>query len=364
MQLWNNRFSSFWRPINERLNALRSLLLGKGAPLKIITYRGYGRKDQIFLQGRVIKDKFIVVDLTDSKWRNFINSFKRFRSYEIPNAKLDIQVGSHHFEVTTDGEGYFTLEQRLNPPLPPTEHLWQQAHVQLKKIPGKKVEVEATGDFILPTNANFGIISDIDDTIIKTEVTSLLKLRTLYLTILKNAGSRKAFLKVNAFYQALAKGPAGEGNNPFFYVSNSPWNLYDLLDDFIQINFLPTGPILLRDFGVTPDKMPDDYLGHKHYSVRKILKTYPDFPFILIGDSGEKDADIYLSVAREFPEQVAAIYIRDVRSRRRAHRIKQMIEDEPVVNMFLVRNFEEAAEHAIASGLINQMVFENFKKSG
>lgn len=359
MQLWNNRFSTFWRPLNRRFNAMRSRWLRPYSPLKILTYRGYGRRDKVFLQGRVVKDKFINVNIADSKWRNFVNTFKRFRSYEIPGAHLEIKIGQHQFELKTDSEGYFTLNQPFQPLLESPVDFWQKAQIKLVRIPKKDVEVETVGDFIVPTNASLGIISDIDDTIIKTEVLSLLKLRTLYLTILKNAGSRKAFLQVGAFYQALAKSFDGEGNNPFFYVSNSPWNLYDLLDDFIQLNYLPPGPILLRDFGVTPEKMPADYLSHKHYSVCQIIRTYPDFPFVLIGDSAEKDADIYLEVAKEFPDRVAAIFIRDVRSRKRAERIRQLIAAAPDVNIHLVRNYAEAADHAVKAGLIDGKLFES-----
>lgn len=362
MQIWNNRFSSFWRPLNRRYNAFKARLLRPYTPIKIFTFRGYGRRDKIFLQGRVIKDKFINVELSDSKWRNFVNTFKRFRSYEIPDAQLEIKIGQHQFELKTDSEGYFTLDEPLDPPLQAPVAFWQNAFIKLNYIPNQELEVESLADFIVPTNASFGIISDIDDTIIKTEVLSLLKLRTLYLTILKNAGTRKSFLQVAAFYQALAQGSNKKAINPFFYVSNSPWNLYDLLDDFIQLNQLPPGPVLLRDFGVTPDKMPTDYLGHKHYSVCKIIQTYPDFPFILIGDSAEKDADIYLSVARTFPGRVAAIFIRDVRSRKRAQRIRELIESAPDVNIHLIQNYAEAASHASNAGLIDPSLFEELNK--
>ena len=92
--------------------------------------------------------------------------------------------------------------------------------------------------------------------------------------------------------------------------------------------------------------------------VCKIIQTYPDFPFILIGDSAEKDADIYLSVARSFPGRVAAIFIRDVRSRKRAQRIRALIESAPDVNIHLIRNYGEAATHAAAAGLIDFQLFE------
>ena len=68
------------------------------------------------------------------------------------------------------------------------------------------------------------------------------------LTLLHNAHTRLPFEGVAGFYQALQRGRDGEAYNPVFYVSNSPWNLYDLLEDFLDVHGIPRGPLLLRDW--------------------------------------------------------------------------------------------------------------------
>ncbi len=144
-----------------------------------------------------------------------------------------------------------------------------------------------------------------DDTVIHTGITNVLF--AAQLTFLQNAKTRKPLTGVGALYKALARGTESEAANPVFYVSNSAWNMYDLLRDFIDLNDMPKGPLLLCDIGLNSDSK-----NHKIDTVKSLLKRYPELPAILVGDSGQHDAQIYLEVAEVFPERVKAIYIRDV----------------------------------------------------
>lgn len=341
--------------------------LGRYLPVTVASYRGFGRENYLYLTGRVLRDKAIISQWEDSPWRNLVNNLKRFNSREVNQAEVEISFGGHHFHLMTDSEGYFRIDQPLDPPLPRVEHvspLWHTANIRVKKIPSEPLDLSVNADVLIPAHACLGIISDIDDTVLKSDVTGLLKLRTIYLTMLKNAGSRLAFRQVSAFYRSLSVGPDGAFNNPFFYVSNSPWNLYDLLADFLDLNELPRGPVLLRDFGLPHEVLPASHLGHKHAITRHIMNTYPELPFVLIGDSGEKDTDIYLSISREFPGRIRAIYIRDVLSPGRAKRVSKLIEKEAKVPSLLIRHYEEAASHAASLGLCSLSMFDKFAKSG
>lgn len=339
------------------------LKLGSKKPLAIQAYRGFGNRNYLFLSGRVLRDKAISRGARDSAGRNFINTVKRFNSTEINNAQLQVNFAGETFHLRTDAEGYYTLDTHLSTPLPPPPQeppFWQEATVELLQIPGQKVYVKQTAEVLIPGAAtSFGIISDIDDTILETYVTSWLKWRMIYLTILKNAFSRQAFPHVSAFYQAMRRGPDGEAYNPFFYVSNSPWNLYDLLKEFLDLNKLPRGPIMLRDFGLPYKDLPYNYLGHKHEQIIRILQLYPDLPFILIGDSGEKDTDIYKAVVQAFPGRIKAIYIRDVLSKNRALRVQKILSSIPEVPSLLVGSYQQAAEHAAQHGLISSSAFDS-----
>jgi phosphatidate phosphatase APP1 len=162
------------------------------------------------------------------------------------------------------------------------------------------------------------------------------------------------FAGVKEFYKALQLGRNGKRNNPFFYVSSSPWNLYDLLTDFMDLNEIPAGPLLLRDFGLNDEKTPSGHMGHKFKEISNILNAYPQLPFVLIGDSGQEDPKIYHEVVKKFPGRIAAIYIRDVQLKDRekiALDISQALFTEKV-EMVIVDNTVEAAEHAAKIKLI------------
>ncbi|NUO01301.1 MAG: DUF2183 domain-containing protein [Saprospiraceae bacterium] len=329
----------------------------------IIAYRGYGRADQVFLKGRILQNRSIFrSEDKDTAWQNFVKTLRRFNSHEVSGAELEVRIGDNVFEVKSDVEGYFHLEANLPKKLTALKTPWASAQITLRSPSYTSGRLQSPSDLLLPKNAGFGIISDIDDTILKTDVTSLLKLKMLYLTFLKNASSRKAFREVGAFYQALERGPKEKSSNPFFYVSNSPWNLYDLLEDFLIINDLPKGPILLRDFGIPYQSNPVGYKGHKYEHAARIMQTYPHLPFVLIGDSGENDADIYLELSRAFPGQVRAIYIRDVRHIKRSQRVSQLIREVADVDIRLIPNYREAALHAADKGLISKLCFDRLRK--
>jgi phosphatidate phosphatase APP1 len=157
-----------------------------------------------------------------------------------------------------------------------------------------------------------------------------------------NARTRKPFPGVAAFYRALHS-----DLNPVFYVSKSPWNLYAPLIEYLEIQGLPLGPLLLRDFGWRAEK------EHKEKAIEDILRTYPKLKFVLLGDSGEKDPEIYAGVVRRHSERIRAIYIRSVNPKR-ISAIEALATEvaKTGCQLVLAPEAEPAAAHAAAEGLI------------
>lgn len=175
-------------------------------------------------------------------------------------------------------------------------------------------------------------------------------------TLLGNAYTRLPFEGVSAFYRALTFGTGPSADNPIFYVSSSPWNLYDLLQDFFHIEELPNGPLFLRDFGITPEQfIVGGHGSHKREAIDELLETHPELPFLLIGDSGQEDPEIYAAVARDHPERILVVYIRDVTTEKRNHEVKAIAAElkETGVEMVLVKDSLEAARDAVGSGFIS-----------
>lgn len=333
--------------------------LGLNKPVQIVPYRTYGTQSRIYVKGRVLQNKNIMAATDkDTVWNNLLNMYKRFETDEVPNTRIKIELGSQTHEVLTDKEGYFVFD--LNPDEPIlNEKLWHSVKLMLEDapIPFQKGLTAFAEVMIPPVDAEYGVISDIDDTIIQTGVTNLLAMSRT--TFLHNFRTRLPFAGVAAFYKSLQLGRNGKRNNPFFYVSSSPWNLYDLLIDFLDHNQIPEGPLLLRDFGLEP-KEKKGHLEHKLSEIKKILEAYPLLNFVLIGDSGQEDPAIYQTVAQQFPGRILAIYIRDVllpERKKIAVKISGLLAAEKL-DMIIVENSVEAAAHAAEKGLILPQALE------
>jgi phosphatidate phosphatase APP1 len=339
--------------VDDLILSLRSRL-GKIDPLQIVPYRTYGTNNRLYIKGRVLEENPVKKSsAVDSIWMNLLSMYQRFESDEIPGAKLKITIAEEEFIIQTDQEGYFVMDIHTATILP-WEDMWQEVSIELVDAPvAFKKPLVTTGQVLVPQpDAEYGIISDIDDTIVKTGATSLLAMSRN--TFFHNAHTRLPFAGVKEFYKSLQLGRNGKRNNPFFYVSSSPWNLYDLLIDFMDLNEIPEGPLLLRDFGLNQSGTPQDHMGHKFKEIENILNTYPRLPFVLIGDSGQEDPNIYREVVKKFPDRILAIYIRDVQLRDR-EKVAMDISKELLgekVEMVIVDNTVEAAEHAAKNHLI------------
>ena len=329
--------------------------LGINRPLHIVTYRTYGAGSRLYVKGRVLENKNIIKSVKDhTTFQNILNMYKRFETDEVRNAELRLTFNEKEYTVFTDEEGYFTIN--LHSSIEITEgDMWHEVSLELIGAPyGFAPDIKAEAEVLIPpTDAEYGIISDIDDTIVKTSAIDLLAMSRN--TFFHNAYTRLPFAGVSEFYKALQLGRNGKRNNPFFYVSSSPWNLYDLLRDYMDLNEIPPGPLLLRDFGLQENGgLPQGHMGHKFKEIKQILETYPHLNFILIGDSGQEDPVIFREVVKNFPGRILTIYIRDVQHADREKIAVEIAQDlkSHQVDMIVVDETVEASKHAAAAGLI------------
>jgi phosphatidate phosphatase APP1 len=319
--------SSLWRRLARRWRD----------PLIILPYLGYGTAQKLAVRGRVLEDEgFLPTADADSRWRNLVRFYKRLESDEVPGARLRARFLGLEKETTTDNEGYFSLSLEPRGRLGPGA--WQEVELELLE---PQAGIEAIARVLVPPQrARFGVISDIDDTIVSSHVAN--KLKMILTVALSNARTRKPFKGVAAFYRALHAGV-----NPLFYVSKSPWNLYAPLLEYLEVQGLPLGPLMLRDFGISLKK------NHKTEAIEDILRTYPKLKFILIGDSGEEDPEIYSDIVHRFPQRIRVIYIRSVEPKR-IPAVEKLIKEAAKrgCQLVLAPDSEFAAAHAATEGLI------------
>ncbi|MEQ9438649.1 MAG: DUF2183 domain-containing protein [Cyclobacteriaceae bacterium] len=332
-------------------------------PVLIMPYRGFGNRSSVRLTGRILEDEGITPAMnTDSRWRNMVSMFKRFNSDEIPFARLRATFQGQTQDVQSDDEGYFHLNFPVKEAMLDPNLMWYPVQLELlDQIVNGQEEVEAVGEVLIPDQkSEFGVISDIDDTVLISETNQLFKV--IKLSVMENALTRMPFEGAAGFYRALAKGSHGNYHNPFFYVSSSPWNLYDVLKDFFKANNIPKGPILLRDIGISPTKfIKEKHNDHKLEKIRSILDAYPDLKFVLIGDSGQHDPEIYRQVVQEYPQRILVIYIRDVSQGPRDVQIDQIRDQLTGEGVAMVRcaDTEMAAKHALDMGLIKASTLQD-----
>jgi phosphatidate phosphatase APP1 len=317
-------------------------------------YLTYGNEDRLLVRGRVLQARAIEPAREDaSLWENLKNAYRRFESDEAPFAEVELGFGDLRARVVADEEGYFEQWLDLPEPLPADRDVLQHVDVALlSPLRDGQGVARSRATVVVPDRcAEFGTISDVDDTVLRSGATNVLRMASKVL--FGNARTRLPFEGVGALYRALHRDV-----NPIFYVSSSPWNLYDVLVEFFDIHGIPLGPIVLRDWGIrATELLPTSHGSHKLDAIASILTTYPQLPFLLIGDSGQEDPEIYTEVVRRFGEQIVGIYIRDVTGRtERSDEIEALAAEVARTGQEqrLVPDTVTAARHAVEQGRISE----------
>ena len=308
----------------------------------ISPYRSFGRDRELLIRGRVLVDKRITrATAAEPLWRNMLNTYRRFQTDELAGARVVASYRDSVVESVTDDEGHFSI--RLAPAAPLDDAIWHDVNLHLPDH-----HTTAVAHVLVPAaGAQFGVISDIDDTIVRTNATSLLGMTR---SIIRNAAARLPFEGVADLYRALHV-----ERNPIFYVSSSPWNLYELLHDYMDLNGIPQGPMLLQDWGIDEATLVlASHTAHKLAQVQTLVDFYPELKWVLIGDSGQHDPEIYLRVIQAHPNRILAAFIRDVTSDLRDKGVARILEESNAagVEMLYVQDSAEALKHARRIGIV------------
>jgi phosphatidate phosphatase APP1 len=325
-------------------------------PYEVVAYRGYGNGTRVLIRGRAQEcENTPRSTATDSTWRNLLSTYKRIEADPLAHAQVVARIAGVERTMVADDEGFFREWIALPAPLP-TDKPWQPFELELvAPVRADQGPVKTTGLVrILEPSAAFGVISDLDDTVIQSHVANFLQaVRTV---MLGNARTRLPFPGVAAFYAALEKGVDGTRSNPIFYVSSSPWNIYDVIGEFLELQRMPMGPICLRDWDIELSALKSSRIKtHKEPLIREILELYPTLPFILIGDTSQKDPEIYREITKTHPGRILAIYIRNVSSTPERSAAVQALAEEVLASgssLILADDTDAAARHSADNGWI------------
>lgn len=317
----------------------------------LLAYRGFGSPRKAYVQGHVCRGMALHRPRTkQSAWKNFWALVKLYLVRTVPKAEVVLTFEGQRYVTETNQRGFFEFTIVPGAMRPG----WHTCHLELRStlVEGQEV-VEVETEVLIAEEFPFGLISDVDDTFLVSHVTK--RTRKLYTLLTKNARTRRPVEGVVDFYRALTRVEHGRPN-PMFYVSSSEWNLYEFLVNFTKWNHLPKGVLQLKRIKNSPlDFLRSGFGSHEHKydKMMKVLELFPDRQFILIGDNGQHDPQLYLRAVRQYRDQIKGVYIRGVKRSHREAVDKLLVEvTEAGIPALQFVHVREALTHARQQGWI------------
>lgn len=224
--------------------------------------------------------------------------WRQFFTTQVGFLPVTVRAGDKVISTKTDRSGYIDVlveDHGLEPG-------WHEVTIEAataEPITAKVLVVKPT--------ARFGVVSDIDDTVMITWLPRAVL--AAWNSWVRHTNTRKPVPGMAQFYRELLE---DFPDAPVFYLSTGAWNTLPTLEVFLTLNGFPTGPLMLTDWGPTPTGIFRSGQEHKKTQLRNLIITFPDIEWFLIGDDGQHDPLILDELAREHPRHVAGIAIRQL----------------------------------------------------
>ncbi len=281
-------------PVSRLEGRVRSFvgprLLAQGWTPRVVPFTGYGRPQQVRLLARVL--------LTPPGQESpgvAQRGWRRFLSAPAGRVQVRVEIGGVEHVTRSDRDGY--VDELVRGEFAPG---WATA---LWSVAGRE-PVEAAVRVVAP-GTSFGVVSDIDDTVIVTMLPRpLVAFRNAFLL---HEDDRRPVRGMSRMYRELAR---AHPDLPFVYLSTGAWNVAPPLSRFLHRHGYPAGPMLLTDWGPTEQAVFRSGREHKRTQLRRLFEELPHVRWLLVGDDGQADPVIYAEAAHEHPQHVAGIVIR------------------------------------------------------
>lgn len=304
-------------------------------------YDSFGTPEKFTVIGRVYKKKNIKPELTsDSKLKNVIRNIKYFTPDGIESIDVNVIAGGLSRIARTDNKGFFRAEFS-NTTLP------VGVSPLSAKLVANKYKYETPKEEIVIDKINstkIGIISDIDDTVKYTGVDN--KLNMIKKILVGNYKTDKQIPGVSALYKGILSETQSSDVGSVHYVTGSPSTLYSRIQNFLKLNNFPQGSLAMKSKGSLVAPTPSDTYNYKLSRIRPIMNAYPNKKFIMFGDTTQKDADVYLKIKQEFPQNVIGIYINNA--------TKANPNDPKYSGTLVTDSAIDAAQDLLKKGIITQ----------
>ncbi len=279
---------------DTRANALVGRALRqRGWVPRVLPLTGYGGPGWVRVLARVLL-------APPGTPREALGDRRGWRHFLTPSATgvpVTIRLGDTTHVVTADHDGY--VDVRLPSALPAG---WQSAELTVGDRRAVEVPLRVVG-----TGTRLGLLSDIDDTVIVTMLPQpLVAFRNAFLV--RGSARRPVPAMADLYREVVAAQP----DVFVVYLSTGAWNTAGALADFLARHGYPRGPLLLTDWGPTPDAWFRSGQDHKRAQLARLFEELPQLRWLLVGDDGQHDPSLYAEASRAHPGTVSAIVIRQL----------------------------------------------------
>ncbi|KHK98968.1 ACP synthase [Microbacterium mangrovi] len=265
----------------------------RGLVPTVTAFPGYGGEDWVRVLGRVLITSPIP-SKSDGEYAR-VRGWRSFVAVPIGFAQVSITVGGVTHEVVADRGGVVdaVLPARLSPG-------WQTLTMTVED--GDAVEARV---FIVGADVRFGVVCDIDDTVMVTSLPRPLIAAWNSFVIDEHARQPVPGMAV-LMNRIVGENPGA----PVVYLSTGAWNVGPTLARFLARHLFPPGAMLLTDWGPTHDRWFRSGSDHKSTNLARLAEEFPQVTWLLIGDDGQHDEQIYKTFTQAHPDRVASIAIR------------------------------------------------------
>lgn len=263
-----------------------------GWDVTLIAYTGYGTPEWIRVMARVLLRR---PETKPRRRAANVRGWRSFATLPAKNVPVLIEAGGVRHETNADRSGMIDTVVRAELPSG-----WQT--VRLSSLDAEPVEAPVR---IVEPGVRFGVISDIDDTVMVTALPR--PLLAAWNTFVLDEHARMAVPGMAVLYERLTLAHPGA---PVLYLSTGAWNVAPTLTRFLSRHLYPAGPLLLTDWGPTADRWFRSGREHKRATLARLATEFPDVRWLLVGDDGQHDQEIYAEFAAAHPENVAGVAIR------------------------------------------------------
>ena len=280
--------------IEDRWHALlERWLRRRGWSPRVIVYTGYGADGWVRVLARVL----LAPAHTAPRELRLGRGWRRFLSASAAAVEVTVEVGGRTHLVRSSRGGY--LDCVLAAELPPG---WNEVRLTAEAAPAVTGRVR-----VVDPSAGLGVVSDIDDTVIVTALPR--PLLAFWNTFVRHETRRRPVRGMATLYAEIGR---AEPDAPFFYLSTGAWNVAPVLEQFLSRHSFPPGPLLMTDWGPTADSWFRSGQEHKRRELRRLLDELPQVRWLLVGDDGQHDPEIYAEAAEAAPAQLRGVVIRQL----------------------------------------------------